>query len=184
MSLVDDYDWSAFRDLVRSYEKLLSGPEEVTWEVFARTLAGLLGQLYVAGYAIGCTCDYHVGSSGDDAFQDRDVAANPEYERWYRGWPPRAQALSDYIAERDQHFVPVDPSEPNTAGSRLSHDLSDVLVDLMAGSAHFDAGRLSDAMWEWGFRFYEWGDSAVSALKVIHWYVEWDLPWSDAETCA
>lgn len=50
----------------------------------------------------------------------------------------------------------------------LSADLVAIAADLEHGSAHFAAGRTTEAMWWWQFSYLSsWGERAAAALRVL-----------------
>lgn len=78
-------------------------------------------------------------------------------------------ALSEILQGLDDYADLVDPvtSVEVTTGS-LSGDLTIVAAALSHGLGHFDAGRISEAMWWWQFSYLSsWGERASSALRVL-----------------
>jgi hypothetical protein len=74
---------------------------------------------------------------------------------------------------RDDHFLVIfdpfgDDREPVTGS--LGDAIGDIRQDLATGLAHFDAGEIDAAAWEWRFGFYShWGEHATSALRALYW---------------
>lgn len=69
----------------------------------------------------------------------------------------------------DAYATIFDPyvEEAPVTGS-LSDDLLDVYRDLRRGLAHYDAGHVDVAIWEWRFHFdHHWGNHAVDALRAL-----------------
>ncbi|RAJ61819.1 uncharacterized protein DUF5063 [Streptomyces sp. Amel2xB2] len=70
----------------------------------------------------------------------------------------------------DVYSEVFDPYKPRTApvASRLSDDLADVITDLRHGMAHYNEGRVSEALWWWQFSYLSnWGPTASAALRAI-----------------
>ena len=54
-----------------------------------------------------------------------------------------------------------------TTGS-LSNDVAVVASALAHGLRHYDAGRVSEALWWWQFSYLsDWGERAASGLRVL-----------------
>ena len=65
-------------------------------------------------------------------------------------------------------FNPLDESDREAIVTTIQDDLGDVYRDLARGLALFDAGRHSDAIWEWRFSYFShWGRHAVHAQAAI-----------------
>lgn len=179
-----DFDWPAFRVLVDDLERLLSDSpsDRGTLEFNA---VSLVSQLYAQAVAAQQAGNAYADAGGDDFWlkRQREGDREPAYKAWLRGWL-RHPLDGSLLGDHDQHFVPLDPAEAQAEPSSIANDLSEVLADLMVGAILFDQGRVEEAVWEWTFRFGHWGDHALRALKVLHWYVEWDWDWSGAGPCA
>lgn len=70
----------------------------------------------------------------------------------------------------DVYSEVFDPYEPRTApvACRISDDLADVITDLRHGMAHYDEGRVSEALWWWQFSYLSnWGPTASAALRAL-----------------
>jgi len=82
---------------------------------------------------------------------------------------PVRQGLVNLLDGLDEYAHVVDPlvGVEVTTGS-LSNDLAEVAAGLAHGLQHFEAGRLSEALWWWQFSYLSsWGDSATRALRVL-----------------
>lgn len=78
-------------------------------------------------------------------------------------------ALAELLDGLDEYADLVDPvtSVEITKGS-LAADISLVASALTHGLGHYDAGRVSEAMWWWQFSYLSaWGERAASALRVL-----------------
>ncbi|MGB3763156.1 MAG: DUF5063 domain-containing protein [Ornithinimicrobium sp.] len=50
----------------------------------------------------------------------------------------------------------------------ISNDLTAVAADLTHGLRHFDAGRITEALWWWQFSYLSsWGERAASSLRAV-----------------
>ena len=82
---------------------------------------------------------------------------------------PVRDGLARLFEGLDEYADVVDPvtSVELTAGS-LSNDLASIVVDLVHGLQHHEAGRPVEALWWWQFSYLSsWGDRAASALRVL-----------------
>lgn len=78
-------------------------------------------------------------------------------------------ALAQLLEGLDEYADLVDPvtSVEVTKGS-ISGDIAVVAAALAHGLGHYDAGRVSEAMWWWQFSYLSsWGERAASALRVL-----------------
>lgn len=74
--------------------------------------------------------------------------------------------LLEGIDEYASVFDPMLPDDPSRG--RVSDDVADVVVDLMHGLRHYEAGRVDEALWWWQFSYLStWGDRAASSLRVL-----------------
>jgi hypothetical protein len=82
---------------------------------------------------------------------------------------PLRQALSNLLDGLDDYADVVDPlTGVELAPGSLSNDLIDVAAALSYGLQHYDAGRVTEALWWWQFSYLSaWGDRAASALRVL-----------------
>jgi hypothetical protein len=82
---------------------------------------------------------------------------------------PLRTGVANLFDGLDEYADLVDPvtSTELTTGS-LSNDVTVVASTLSHGLRHYDAGRLSEAMWWWQFSYLsDWGERAASALRVL-----------------
>jgi hypothetical protein len=86
---------------------------------------------------------------------------------------PEAEPLRTGVANLfeglDEYADLVDPvtSTELTTGS-LSNDVTVVASALSHGLRHYEAGRLSEALWWWQFSYLsDWGERAASGLRVL-----------------
>jgi hypothetical protein len=63
------------------------------------------------------------------------------------------------------------PPEQPVLGD-LADDLADIFAEVDAGLRRYEAGRQTDAVWEWGFYLvHHWGEHATSAIRALHCYL-------------
>jgi hypothetical protein len=69
----------------------------------------------------------------------------------------------------DDYAHVVDPLlDVEVARGTLSNDLAEIASALSHGLRHYDAGRLTEALWWWQFSYVSaWGDSGARALRVL-----------------
>jgi len=164
---IADIDWEGFRSEVATLEALLEDPPDQR-ELLELEAVRILARLYSGGVEIRCLADAYSETGGDLEWAHRDLENNHEHDLWLRRWQRRAGEVVPVLGDHNPHKVPLDPVDASSPGeSHLSDDLSDVLVDLMAGATFYDQGRLPEAMREWSFRFDHWGDHALRALQFF-----------------
>ena len=80
-------------------------------------------------------------------------------------WVALSRTCSASVAWSDADVV--DPlTRMEIARGSLSNDLVDVAAALAYGLRHYDAGRVTEALWWWQFSYLStWGDRAASALR-------------------
>jgi uncharacterized protein DUF5063 len=82
---------------------------------------------------------------------------------------PLRTGVANLFEGLDEYADLVDPvtSTELTTGS-LSNDVTVVAGALSHGLLHYNAGRLSEALWWWQFSYLsDWGERAASALRVL-----------------
>jgi len=69
-------------------------------------------------------------------------------------------------------FDPTKAEENETVFALLSDDLADTYRDIKYGLLLFDAGHISEAIWQWKFNFkIHWGRHLLNAEKVIYSWI-------------
>ena len=102
----------------------------------------------------------------DDEFEDDVELEDITTEQW--------QTVRDRFANLQIEgywtvFDPTKDQENDTVFSLLSDDLTDIYRDIKYGLLLFDAGHISEAIWEWKFNFkIHWGRHLLDAQKVIY----------------
>lgn len=70
----------------------------------------------------------------------------------------------------DVYSEVFDPYEPRKAPvpHRISDDVADVVADLRHGLIHYQAGRITEALWWWQFSYFtNWGPTASATLRAL-----------------
>lgn len=76
-------------------------------------------------------------------------------------------ALLDPVDEYVEVFDPYDP-DPELLDSRLSDDLTNVMLDLTHGLAHYERGDVDEALWWWQHSYVStWGATASACLRAL-----------------
>jgi len=82
---------------------------------------------------------------------------------------PLRAGVANLFDGLDEYADLIDPvtSTELTTGS-LSNDVTVVAAALAHGLRHYDAGRVSEALWWWQFSYLsDWGERAASGLRVL-----------------
>ncbi|HET7477700.1 MAG TPA: DUF5063 domain-containing protein [Dermatophilaceae bacterium] len=82
---------------------------------------------------------------------------------------PLRQGLVNLFDGLDDYAHVVDPLlGVEVASGSLSNDLAEIASALTHGLQHYEAGRVSEALWWWQFSFLSsWGDAATSVVRVL-----------------
>jgi hypothetical protein len=82
---------------------------------------------------------------------------------------PLRTGVANLFEGLDEYADLVDPvTSTELATGSLSNDVTVVASALAHGLRHYDAGRLSEALWWWQFSYLsDWGERAASALRVL-----------------
>jgi hypothetical protein len=74
-------------------------------------------------------------------------------------------------------FDPLTDSPEEPVLGHLTDDLGDIYRETSQGLTLYDAGRIAEALWEWGFNFqFHWGEHATGAIRAIHAYLSQEDP--------
>ncbi|MEU5210322.1 DUF5063 domain-containing protein [Streptomyces sp. NPDC020742] len=117
-----------------------------------------VSQLLLTGGRLGAHEDFV-----PDERYEPDTGPEPDAD----GLRERFAALLDPVDVYSEVFDPYVPrSEP--VACRISDDLADIITDLRHGLAHYQAGRVSEALWWWQFSYLSnWGPTASAALRAL-----------------
>jgi hypothetical protein len=148
--------------LVREYVSLIERSGESTPYALLWACARLLPRIYAAGLELPDV------EPGDTDGSDPAVAG-----------PNLMTSFGRY----DTYFdVPDAVAEMSAAAATLSGDLVEIYLDLARPLADYDAGRVTNAVWQWKFNLRgHCGDHLTSALRAIHKLVNYHMP-SDFKT--
>lgn len=68
------------------------------------------------------------------------------------------------------------PPEEAVIGS-LSDDIADIYRDVVTGLQEYEAGRHSEARWQWEFSLrFHWGEHATGAIRALHCWLASNAP--------
>ena len=152
-------------DQVRSFlitvRDIAAQPDEANVDEGLASLPYLLlevSQLLLAGGRLG-------------AFED--FVPEERYET-DAGPDPDLDAMRDRLAELfeglDEYAEVFDPygNPPEITVYRISDDLTAIANDLVHGLAHYEDGRIDEALWWWQFSYVStWGATASAVLRAI-----------------
>jgi uncharacterized protein DUF5063 len=116
-----------------------------------------LSQILVTGARLGAITDIVPA----ERFEP-DSGPDPDLD-------PVRQGLANLFDGLDEYADLVDPvtSLEVTRGA-LSNDVALVCEGLWHGLRHYEAGRVTEALWWWQFSYLSsWGERAASALRVL-----------------
>ena len=116
-----------------------------------------LSQILVTGARLGAITDIVPA----ERFEP-DSGPDPDLD-------PLRQGLANLFDGLDEYADLVDPvtSLEVTRGA-LSNDVALVCEGLWHGLRHYEAGRVTEALWWWQFSYLSsWGERAASALRVL-----------------
>ncbi len=117
-----------------------------------------VSQLLLAGGRLGAIADVtpveqFEPDAGDDADLDEVRAA----------LAAMLEPVDEYVEVFDPYDEPAELLE-----SRLSDDLTNVMVDLTHGLAHYARGDTVEALWWWQFSYVStWGATASACLRAL-----------------
>ena len=102
----------------------------------------------------------------DDEFEDDVELEDVTAEQW--------KTVRERFANLQEEgywtvFDPTKDQENDTVFALLADDLADIYRDIKYGLLVFDAGHISEAIWEWKFNFkIHWGRHLLDAQKVVY----------------
>jgi hypothetical protein len=134
-----------------------------------------VSQLLLAGGRLGAFEDFvPVERFESDAGPDPDLDAMRD----------RLAILFEGLDEYAEVFDPY-AAPPEIMVNRLSDDLTAIATDLVHGLAHYEEGRVVEALWWWQFSYVStWGAAASAVLRAIQSLIAHDRlePAHDPET--
>jgi hypothetical protein len=117
-----------------------------------------VSQLLLAGGRLGA----HEDMVPDERYEP-DAGPEPDED-------DLRQRLATLLEPIDVYSEVFDPYVPRSTpvACRISDDLADVVADLAHGLTHFQAGRVSEALWWWQFSYLSnWGSTASASLRAL-----------------
>jgi hypothetical protein len=117
-----------------------------------------VSQLMLAGGRLGAHEDFV-----PDERYEPDAGPEPDADELRE----RLAALLEPVDVYSEVFDPYVPRSVPVA-CRVSDDLADVVTDLTHGLAHYQEGRVSEALWWWQFSYLSnWGPTASASLRAL-----------------
>lgn len=82
---------------------------------------------------------------------------------------PLRTGIANLFDGLDEYVDLVDPiTSTELASGSISNDVAVVAGALSHGLRHYDAGRVSEALWWWQFSYLsDWGERAATALRAL-----------------
>ncbi|HEU4947019.1 MAG TPA: DUF5063 domain-containing protein [Kribbella sp.] len=134
-----------------------------------------VSQLLLAGGRLGAFEDF----VPDERFES-DAGPDPDLDAMRARLAVLFEGLDEYAEVFDPYGAP-----PEITVNRLSDDLTAIANDLVHGLAHYQDGRVVEALWWWQFSYVSsWGAAASAALRAIQSLIAHDRlePAHDPET--
>lgn len=168
--MATQFDWEGFRALAGRLDKLIAtGATDIDGnDTLAAEARKALAFLYTAGITMPPAGDVFEDAGGE-GFWEQPLSAETS---------PEDSALAEQavtaLAERFRASVEaLQPDEDDVEDIDellwiAAHNLEDVRTALAPGVAHFEAGRLKEAAWEWSFGFDDWGAHALASMTALH----------------
>jgi hypothetical protein len=134
-----------------------------------------VSQLLLAGGRLGAFEDF----VPDERFES-DAGPDPDLDAMRDRLAVLFEGLDEYAEVFDPYGAP-----PEITVNRLSDDLTAIATDLVHGLAHYEDGRIVEAVWWWQFSYVStWGAAASAVLRAIQSLIAHDRlePAHDPET--
>jgi hypothetical protein len=134
-----------------------------------------VSQLLLAGGRLGAFEDF----VPEERFES-DAGPDPDLDAMRDRLAALFEGLDEYAEVFDPYAAP-----PEITVNRLSDDLTAIATDLVHGLAHYEDGRVVEALWWWQFSYVStWGAAASAVLRAIQSLIAHDRlePAQDAET--
>lgn len=117
-----------------------------------------VSQLLLAGGRLGAIADI----TPQEQFEP-DAGYDVDLEEVRLALAVLLEPVDEYV----EVFDPYDP-QPELLDSRLSDDLTNVMLDLTHGLAHFTKGDTIEALWWWQHSYVSnWGATASACLRAL-----------------
>ncbi|GAA0571805.1 DUF5063 domain-containing protein [Kribbella sandramycini] len=134
-----------------------------------------VSQLLLAGGRLGAFEDF----VPEERFES-DAGPDPDLDAMRDRLAVLFEGLDEYAEVFDPYALP-----PEITVNRLSDDLTAIATDLVHGLAHYEEGRVVEALWWWQFSYVStWGAAASAVLRAIQSLIAHDRlePAHDPET--
>jgi hypothetical protein len=117
-----------------------------------------VAQIQLAGAKLGASKDVILPGNWEP-----DVGADPDLDVLRTGLAARLLDVDEYAELFDPY------ADTQATPFRLSDDLAAIAADLIHGLQHYEAGRLSEALWWWQYSYVShWGLHGGGALRALH----------------
>ena len=152
-----------FAELAREYRAwVLTGADNGPQA--ARRALGLVGRLYFTALSLP-----------PPRCEEDQPSEPPPPPNWHEVHPVLLARLPFQHYGEVFNPLPV-PPEASIIGD-IAADLADIFGDVDNGLRWFEAGRPSEAVWEWGFHLvHHWGEHATSAIRALHCWLASEHP--------
>ena len=118
-----------------------------------------VSQLLLAGGRLGAFEDF----VPEERFES-DAGPDPDLDAMRDRLAILFEGLDEYAEVFDPYAAP-----PEITVNRLSDDLTAIATDLVHGLAHYEEGRIVEALWWWQFSYLSnWGSTGSSVLRALH----------------
>lgn len=165
--MATQFDWEGFRALAGRLDKLVAqGASDIDGnDTLAEECRKALSFLYTAGVSMPSAGDVFEDAGGE-GFWERPLSEATDAEA-------AEQAVSDLAERLRVSVLALQPDEDDADDIDellwlAAHNLEDVRLAVAPGIAHFEAGRLKEAAWEWSFGFDDWGSHALASMTALH----------------
>ncbi|MFD3544713.1 DUF5063 domain-containing protein [Streptomyces sp. NPDC058655] len=117
-----------------------------------------ISQLLLAGGRLGAYQDVL-----PDERYEPDLGPEPDVDVLRERFAVMLEPVDVY----SEVFDPYEPRKPPVP-HRISDDVADVVADLRHGLIHYQAGRITEALWWWQFSYFtNWGPTASATLRAL-----------------
>lgn len=149
------------RSFLISVREIAAQPDEEGVDEGLASLPYLLlevSQLLLAGARLGAFEDF----VPEERFET-DSGPDPDLDAMRDRLAALFEGLDEYAEVFDPYGAP-----PEVTVNRLSDDLTAIANDLVHGLAHYESGRVIEALWWWQFSYVStWGHAASAVLRAI-----------------
>ncbi len=116
-----------------------------------------LSQINTVGARLGATVDV-VPSERFEA----DAGPDADLDGIREGLVSLLTGVDDYAEVTDPVLV------PQVVRGHISNDVTAIASDLVHGLRHYDAGRITEALWWWQFSYLSsWGERGLGASRAV-----------------